>query len=188
MSTKSTAAKGRNSKPSSARKAEKPPEPEISADDVDLMRTASDNVATSVATLRAMVACFDNDGQPRAEGKDVAVGVRIGRKALRSASDALFSFPYGTPANDRAQPLLESLWDSVDIVYVVETVLDRGKLPEGDITCCPVRGALSVAVTRLEELHESIKANLAQMETELGASVQRYNRKYGLKLQREART
>jgi hypothetical protein len=162
----------------------KTPQPEISAGDVDLMQAASDSVSLGVGTLRAMIACFDNDGKPRADAKDVAVGVRIGRKALRTASDALFSFSPDTPAYKRAQPLLDDLWDTAGIVILAGTVLEHGKLPDGDgMICCPIQGALSVAVGRLEKLHQSIEANLAQMMTALGVSVRRHNRK----IQTEAR-
>jgi hypothetical protein len=159
----------------SSRKVKRPPEvpkEKITADELDLIRTAMDRVETGLGSLRMLVACFDSDGRPRAGVKDLAAGVRIGRTALRAASDALFSVNYpGSAAHTRVGPLLDDLWDTADIVILAGTVLERGKLPDGDgMTECPIQGALSVAVTRLEKLHEAIEANHAEMVTEYGSA------------------
>jgi hypothetical protein len=158
----------------SSRKVKRPPEApkeKITADELDLMRTAMDAVETGLGSLRMLVACFDSDGRPRAGVKDLAAGVRIGRTALRAASDALFNVYPGSAAYTRVRPLLDDLWDTADIVILAGTVLDRGKLPDGDgMTECPIQGALSVAVTRLEKLHQAIEASHAEMVTEYGSA------------------
>jgi hypothetical protein len=142
--------------------ASKPP------DRVTDIQLALDNPNKAIAVMRIACGNFEDGGAPHFDGAsatDLHAGLGQAFDHLEIASDSIEGLP---------GPIREALWDSADVVSCVIAALAHEKIPDSaGMTECPVRGALRVAISKLEELVSDISAFLAaaKVETEEVAHV-----------------
>ena len=135
----------------------------LSKERVKQMREAQISLDAGLEIMRLFCGLFNTDGEPYLSTQMVdmraCLGLAIGH--IKNASELLFNYS-GTDAGARKQEaFMEVLWDSADIVFCVEAGLRCKKLPGGHgMTVCPVRGALTVAISKLEGLVGDISAFL----------------------------
>jgi hypothetical protein len=113
--------------------------------------------------MRLICGMFDTDGRPylTTEMVDMHAGLGLAIGHIKNASELLFNYSNTDAIGRKQEAFMEVLWDSADIVFCVEAALRNKKLPNGrGMTVCPVRGALTVAISKLEGLVGDISAFL----------------------------
>ena len=126
------------------------------------IRDAQNSLDTGLEVMRLICGMFDTDGRLHftTEIVDVHAGLGLAIGHIKNASELLFRY-WGTVGEQEQEAFMEVLWDSADIVFCVEACLRHKKLPNGrSMTVCPVRGALTVAISKLEGLVGDISAFL----------------------------
>jgi hypothetical protein len=134
----------------------------LSKERVKEIRDAQNSLDTGLQVMRLICGMFDTDGRLHftTEIVDVHAGLGLAIGHIKNASELLFRH-WGTAGEQEQQAFLEVLWDSADIVFCAEAALRHKNLPNGrGMTVCPVRGALTVAVSKLEGLVGDISAFL----------------------------
>jgi hypothetical protein len=130
---------------------------------IEKMREAQISLDTGLELMRLICGLFDADGRPHftSEMVDVRAGLGLAIGHIKNASELLFNFSDTSADAQESQAFMDVLWDSADIVFCVEAGLRHKKLPDGHgMTACPVRGALTVAISKLEGLVGDISAFL----------------------------
>jgi hypothetical protein len=148
----STAAKRVNSGPVVLRK-----------ERVEQMREAQISLDAGLEIMRLICGMFDTDGRPylTTEMVDLHAGLGLAIGHIKNASELLFDYSRTEVGEQEQEAFMAVLWDSADIVFCVEAALRHKKLPDGHgMTMCPVRGALTVAISKLEGLVGDISAFL----------------------------
>jgi hypothetical protein len=122
---------------------------------VEQMRKAQISLDAGLELMRLICGLFDTDGRPylTTEMVDMRAGLGLAIGHIENASELLFNYSSTSACAQEQQAFMEVLWDSADIVFCVEAGLQHKKLPDGrGMTVCPVRGALTVAISKLEGL------------------------------------
>jgi hypothetical protein len=125
---------------------------------------AHNSLDLGLEIMRLIQSGFDTDGKPHFTARVVDmhgdVGTAIGH--IKKAASLLFEYHSEDKDARKSQAFLQVIWDSADIVICVKATLQHKKLPHGHgMTCCPVRGALMVAIGMLEGIASDISAFLA---------------------------
>lgn len=136
------------------------PGPILRKERIRQLREARDSLNTGLEVMRLVCGSFDSDGTPYF---DTAVHTRAGLgraiRHIKNAADLLFDSRHGDADAEVSQAFLDILWDSADVVICARAALQLKKLPDGyGMTACPVRGALTVAIGKLEGLVGDIGA------------------------------
>ena len=135
----------------------------LSKERVEQMWEAQISLDAGLELMRLICGLFDTDGRPylTTEMVDMRAGLGLAIGHIENASELLFNYSSTSAGAEEQQAFMEVLWDSADIVFCVEAGLRHKKLPDGrGMTVCPVRGALTVAITKLEGLVGDISAFL----------------------------
>lgn len=127
----------------------------LSKERAEQMWQAQISLDAGLELMRLICGLFDTDGRPylTTEMVDMRAGLGLAIGHIESASELLFNYSSTSACAQEQQAFMEVLWDSADIVFCVEAGLRHKKLPDGrGMTVCPVRGALTVAISKLEGL------------------------------------
>ena len=128
---------------------------------------ARDSLNRGLNIMRIICSGFDTDGRPYFTTKtvDMHAGLGLAIDHIKNASEMLFEFSDTDAGAQAQQAFMDVLWDSADVVICVKSALKHKKLPDGHgMTACPARGALTVAISKLEGLVSDISAFLNQCE------------------------
>jgi hypothetical protein len=130
---------------------------------VEQMWEAQISLDAGLEIMRLICGMFDMDGRPylTTEMVDMHAGLGLAIGHIKNASELLFNYSDTEVGAEEQEAFMEVLWDSADIIFCVEAGLRHKKLPHGHgMTACPVRGALTVAISKLEGLVGDISAFL----------------------------
>jgi len=134
----------------------------ISTQDACALRTAVEHFRKAAHIAEAAAGCFpigDELGEPTIPRQRVAEIVRLAIAALDEGHDAL------ADSWDEKDDLHGTVFEVADVLCLVEQALDAGAAFDGqDLTSCPPRGGLRLAVRLLGRLQEDIQSRVKPVQ------------------------